>query len=162
MGHFSRAGITRVVRGLPSNVDMGKSVGAPEPALRLSKGLALFETWASTLPLWRAPLPVQTQRRRPLRSRNDSGLLPLCCQGPQEATGRGGSHHLLRFSSQVTTLLTFALSVLSFLQICLCRHSRREICFFLVRSTCHAVATAPANHAPPVRGFCRTVTEGGV
>src|ERR1035441_2514169 len=73
---------------------MGKSVGAPEPALSLSKGLALFETWASTLPLWRAPLPVQTQRRRPLRARNDSGLLSLCCQGPQEATGRGGSHHL--------------------------------------------------------------------
>ena len=111
----------------PQTLAWGKSGGAPEPALSLSKGRALFETWASTLPLWRAPLPVQTQRRRPLRARNDSGLLSLCCQGPQEATGRGGSHHLLRCSSQVTTLLTFALSVLSFLQICLCRHSPREI-----------------------------------
>jgi hypothetical protein len=105
----------------PQALTWGKSGCAPEPALSLSKGLALFETWASTLPLWRAPPPVQTQRRRPLRARNDSGLLSLCCQGPQEATGRGGSHHLLHFSSQVTTLLTFALRVLSFLQICLCR-----------------------------------------
>ena len=31
----------------PQTLTWGKSRGAPEPALSLSKGLALFETWAS-------------------------------------------------------------------------------------------------------------------